>query len=129
MTKRLTKNIKLNRRFFHWVIRKLVDNIEEYRHGFHYICPDGVSRWLVPVISFVITDWPEGQAMTMVGGSATGSNTNCRFCLQPTRMMGSTEEGDCYQRRTQIGSMALGKEYRYVAETEKKRKEVLEMHV
>lgn len=89
-----------------------MDNIEEYRHGFRYRCPDGVRRWMVPVLSFGITDWPEGQAMTMTGAGATESKANCRFCLHPTRRMSNTEDGVTYGRRKQEETMRLTELYK-----------------
>lgn len=118
-------NERLRRKFYHWVIRKLVDNIEEYRNGFNYRCPDGVTRWMVPVLSYVITDWPEGQAMTLTGGHATESKANCRFCLHPTNIMGRTGEGLTFPRRIQEDSMELMEKFKHTTLELKRAKEVL----
>ena len=117
MTKKNAANRRLRRHFFHWVVRKLMDNIEEYRNGFKYRCPDGIVRWMVPVLSFGITDWPEGQAMTMTGAGATESKCNCRFCLHPTNRMAITENGVTYPRRKQEETMQLTEEYKHATQT------------
>ena len=82
-------------------------NIEEYRNGFMFRFSDGVVRWMVPVLAYVITDWPEGQLMTLVGGGATGSKANCRVCFRPTSLFSRTDEGDDYMWRMQRDTMAL----------------------
>ena len=107
MTKKGTLNRDLKRKFFHWVVEQLALNIEEYRHGFLFRFSDGVVRWMVPVLSYVITDWPEGQMMSLVGGGARHSRKNCRVCFRPTATMSQTGEGDCYKWRKQRDTMAL----------------------
>ena len=104
-----------------------MENIEEFRNGFNYRCPDGVVRWMVPVISFGITDWPEGQAMTLTGAGATESKRNCRFCLHPTEPMGVTENGVTYPRRIQQETMQLTKDYEHETQTRKAARQVLHM--
>ena len=125
MTKNKASNKRLKRRFYHWIVRKLMENIEEYRHGFLYKCPDGLTRWMVPVFSMGITDWPEGQAMCLIGAGATESYCNCRFCLHPTNMMSKTEDGAIYKRRTQVETMQLTRRYKGASLQARRAKEVL----
>ena len=105
---------ELLRSLFHWVLRQVVDNIEEMRHGFHFVFPNGQSRWLVPVLALVITDWPEGQAMSLVGGAAMASKFNCRHCLHPRNEMAFTSDGVTYPKRSQVESMQLKEQYAHV---------------
>ena len=107
MTKKGALNRDLKRKFFHWVVEQLAQNIEEYRHGFLFRFTDGVVRWMVPVLAYVITDWPEGQMMSLIGGGARNSRKNCRVCYRPTALMSQTEEGDCYKWRKQRDTMEL----------------------
>ena len=41
----------------------------------------------------VITDWPEGQAMSLTKAGATSSKRNCRVCEHPTKDFGITADG------------------------------------
>lgn len=125
ITKTSTANDELRRVFYHWVIRKLVDNIEEYRHGFEYLCPDGIVRWIVPVFALGITDWPEGQKMCLIGAGAKFSKTNCRFCMHPTEKMGETQLGETYGRRRQQAIMHLAHEARALSLTNRRALQVL----
>ena len=105
MTKKTNKHALLRRNFYHWVVAQLVANIEEYHNGI-YVVINGTGRWVVPVIAYVITDWPEGQCMTLVGGGATKSYCNCRVCLCPTALFIRTLESLNYRMRTQHETQA-----------------------
>ena len=72
MTKNGKKNQRLRRIFFHWVVKQLCLNIEEYRNGFFFKFKDGTTRLMIPVLAYVITDWPEGQAMALIGAGNRG---------------------------------------------------------
>lgn len=54
---------------------------------------NGEIKWLVPVIAFVITDWPEGQSMSLTKAGATTSKRNCRLCTKPTLLFNHTDDG------------------------------------
>ena len=82
----------MRRRFYHWVVAELVKNVEEYRSGL-WLRVGGEMRWLVPVICMVITDWPEGQAMSLTKAGATASVRNCRVCEHPTKEFNITKDG------------------------------------
>jgi hypothetical protein len=49
----------------------------------------------------MLTDWPEGQAATLVRAHATLSKCNCRVCFHPTAEFSSTENGVVYGLRKQ----------------------------
>ena len=83
---------KEKRKFYHWVVEQLVVNVEEYRNGVS-VYVGGKYRWLIPVIAFVITDWPEGQSMSLTKAGAVSSKRNCRVCTKPTKLFDITEDG------------------------------------
>ena len=78
----------------------------------------------MPVLAMGITDWPEGQAMTLTGAGATESYCNCRFCLHPTTLMGCTEDGETYERRKQVDTMRLTEEFKNASMTVRRGREV-----
>lgn len=63
--------------------------MEEYRHGV-LLTINGVVRWLVPYISSVATDWPEGQQQTGHFEGAVNANANCRKCKRKTSEFADT---------------------------------------
>ena len=78
--------------------------MEEYRDGFYVRLNGGgvdERKWLIPVISHVITDWPEGQAMCLVRAGATASVRNCRVCKHLTKDFGDTSGGRTAPMRKQ----------------------------
>ena len=89
MTKDNQANKKLRREFYHWVLEQLTANINEYKDGVDVRVNDE-SRWLVPVVSHVITDWPEGQAMALCKAGATNCYRNCRVCYWRTQDFADT---------------------------------------
>ena len=61
------------RKFYQWVLKQLVDNVAKYKDGVMIKLYDGTLKWLVPYISHVITDWPEGQQMCGMKQGASSS--------------------------------------------------------
>lgn len=96
----------LRRRFYHWVVSEISRNVEDYRHGF-WLHVGGEMRWLVPVIAMVITDWPEGQAMSLTKAGATASLRNCRVCEHLTKEFSITADGLRGERRVMDDTMGL----------------------
>lgn len=74
------------------MVSQLTLNIEEYRDGL-LVRVNGIKRWLVPVLAFVISDWPEGQSLSLTKAGATQSRMNCRVCERPTKEFGHTADG------------------------------------
>jgi hypothetical protein len=92
---------RLERKFNQWVMKQIVEKVEEYRNGFLVEPYDKVTRWLVPVLCFALTDWPEGQSMSGMKAGASSSKRNCRCCLHPTIEFSDTANGCVYPRRQQ----------------------------
>ena len=99
---------RLNRELYHWVVKKLVASIEKYRDGI-IIQLNGEKVTMVPVICFVLTDWPEGQKMASMYASPVGPVANCRVCLRETKDFGNVVGGEAAGgiRRTQAETDAL----------------------
>lgn len=89
---------RLNMRLYHWVVSQLMACIERYRHGISVKLPWEVKT-LVPVLSCVITDWPEGQKAAGVKEGASSAFRNCRVCMRETATFGVTEHGANQERR------------------------------
>ena len=70
-------------------MERLVLNIERYRDGLT-LCLNKKDIW---VLAYVITDWPEGQAMSLTKAGATQSRMNCRVCERPTKEFDITWDG------------------------------------
>lgn len=101
------------KRLFHqWVLRQLVENIESYRNGVTVTLFSGRTLWLIPVISHVISDWPEGQEMMNMKQGAGVSARNCRVCWTPTNEFAKSNEGLVYRRRRQGETEELSKHWR-----------------
>lgn len=83
---------KKKREFYQWIVECLTMNIEEYRDGL-LLRVNGKDVWFVPVLAFFVTDWPEGQAMSLTKAGATQSRMNCRVCERPTAEFGITWDG------------------------------------
>ena len=115
----------LSRKFYHWVVKKLVASIEKYRHGVR-IKLNGREVTMVPVVAFVATDWPEGQKMAQIYGSATGSARNCRVCMRPTEHFGWSTTTREDKRRTQRKTKKKVRELKRLAKTPGKKTEALE---
>lgn len=64
---------ELERDFYQWVLGCLMKNIEKYKDGILIQLYNGEVKWLVPFLSHVITDWPEGQQMCGMKQGATSS--------------------------------------------------------
>ena len=83
---------RLNVMFQQWVIQQLLLNAEDFRHGIKLEL-FGTIKWLIPVFSLGITDWPEGQGWTGVKQGASVSLRNCRCCRHLTKRFGNTKHG------------------------------------
>jgi len=110
ITKDTDANARLRRIFYHWVLKQLADNIEEHRDGVNLIV-GGVERWLVPVIAFIITDWPEGQCMSLVKAGASKSFRCCRVCYWKREDFGDTVNAYTAQKRCVGVTQALKQRY------------------
>ena len=90
---------RLNIMFQQWVIEQLLMNIEEYRDGiFVTVC--GKTKWLVPVFTMGLTDWPEGQGWVGIKQGATSSKKNCRMCKHLTANFSVTKWGPLGEPRS-----------------------------
>ena len=82
----------MKRDFYQWVVGQLANNVNEYKDGL-LLHVDGIEHWLLPVVSYVVTDWPEGQAMSLTKAGATSSLRNCRVCKKETKFFSTTSDG------------------------------------
>ena len=92
----------MKRAFYQWVVGQLANNVNNYKDGL-FLNVDGVEHWLLPVVAYVVTDWPEGQSMSLTKAGATSSKRNCRTCTKPTKLFDITDDGG-------VGEMRLMKE-------------------
>ena len=93
-----TKSVKrkaIEQKYYHWIVECLCDNVNKYLNGILVTLFDGKTRWLIPVIALVLTDWPEGQKMCACKEGATSSPFNCRVCMTPQSEFGDTRKVSC----------------------------------
>ena len=93
---------RLQRDFDQWCIRQIAEAVDAYRDGFVVELFNADVKWILPVFSHGITDWPEGQLWSNVKQGATVSRRNCRVCTHPTIEFGDTQQGLVYPRRRQL---------------------------
>ena len=89
------------RKYYQWVMRQLARNLNQYKDGISVTLFDGVTRNLLPVYCYSISDWPEGQKLTNIKEGASTSFYNCRTCMTPTAEFGNTQRGLVYPRRVE----------------------------
>ena len=87
----------------------------KYKNGILLTLFDGKQRWLLPVFSHFLTDWPEGQKVLSVYEGAGVSKCNCRVCMAPTANFGDTHLGcSKFRRRTAEATEKLRELERYI---------------
>ena len=87
---------------------------------------NGVRRWLVPVIAYIITDWPEGQCMSLIKAGATSSFRNCRVCYWKREDAHDTLNAYRAKKRTTALTKALRERYGYDVRITQARRDIKE---
>lgn len=64
-----------------WIIQQYIGHLNEfYKDGFLVELYTGETKWLVPYVSHVKSDWPEGQQLCNCFKGPGKSKRNCRAC-------------------------------------------------
>ena len=78
--------------YYHFIVECLMKSINQYQDGIMVRLFDGQTKWLYPILSHFITDWPEGQKVCGMYEGAALAVANCRVCEAPVNTFSKTHQ-------------------------------------